>query len=161
MDLAAQRSEGVAEPILTGDLASTGTGRRSVLGVHARATSIDALLSQAGEDLDRPAFFAAFVARAWAATFATTEPAIAIHDASGTASVRGEGEPALRLVDLTETLLSGYVPAGGLATITVSRDDEAISLTLSFSEGVLRFPDAARWLEDIVARLENPIRQLL
>lgn len=161
IDLGALRSEGVAEPILAGDLASAGTGRRSVLSARVDGSAIDALLAQAGDDLDRSAFFAAFAARAWAAVFDAAEPVIAVQDTSGAASLRGEGEPALRLVDLTATRLTGYAPAGGLSTIAVSREGGAIALTFSFSEGVLGFPDAARWLDDMAARLENPIRQLM
>lgn len=170
LDLSQLRAQGIAEPIHAADLASAGAaGGQSALGARVDTAAFDALLSRS-EAADRTALFAAFAAGAWRALFGEDDLAVAVRGIDGSVSLvanpdrggRGEAQAAtLAVVDLCETRLGSYAPAGGGITLSAARDGSAVVLTLSFSEGALPMPHAVALLDDIAARVENPIRQLL
>ena len=128
---------------------------RSVLTARADATALDALLRQAKAGPDSARLFAVFAAGAWRQVFAQ-ELGVAIQRPDG----GREGDGALLLTDLTATRLTGYMPTGGLA-LSVAREGAAVSLTLAFTEAALPFASAAAWLDDLAARIEDPVRQLV
>ena len=159
IDLAVLRSQGVSEPIHAADVSQVATGGQSSLTASASGASLQALLASS-EDADRSALFAAFAGGAWRALF-DTDASVAIRALDGTTTVIGSDAAAITLVDLCDTRLTSYAPAGGGTTLTAARQGDGYVLTLAFSEGALPFIHAATLLDDIAARVENPIRQLL
>ena len=157
INLEALRAQGVAEPIHAADLSTAPAGGRSHLGAKVDGGALDALLGRS-EGADRTALFAAFAAGGWRAVFGE-EVAVAIHHLDGSGGT--SDALALRLVDLCDTKLNTYAPAGGGITLTVVRDGAGYGLTLSFAEGSLPLARAIALLDAIAARVEDPIRQLL
>ncbi|MEO0863013.1 MAG: hypothetical protein AAFY39_00225, partial [Pseudomonadota bacterium] len=81
-------------------------------------------------------------------------------DGSETIDGRDDDRVALTLVDLYDSRLLGYAPAIG-TTLTVAHGPSGFVLTLSFAEPALAFAAAAALLNDIAARIDDPIRQLI
>lgn len=159
IDLAALKAQGVPEPIHAADLSQVATGGHSVLSASVPGNALDALLASSDE-VDRTALVAAFARGAWRATF-DAETGVAIRTLDGTTTVTGGDSAALSLVDLCATRLTAYAPAGGGRTLTIARQGDGYLLTLAFAESTLPMPHAAALLDDIAARVEDPIRQLL
>lgn len=159
IDLAALRAQGVPEPIHAADLSKAATGGHSVLSAGVSGAAFNALLANS-EGANRSALFAAFVAGAWRALF-NTEAGVLLRAPDGTTTMTGDEPAALTLVDLCDTRLTGYAPAGGGTTLTAAQQGNGYMFTLSFSEAVLPMARAAALLDDIAARVEDPIRQLL
>lgn len=163
IDLAALRAQGVPEPIHAADLSRAQLGGQSQLTAEVSGAALNPLLEKSDEST-RGALFAAFAAGAWRRLFDTDDVGVALKSLDGTTSVFGSAHevPALTVVDLCETRLTGYAPAGGGVTLTAAKNrGETYVLTLSFSEGTLPFPHAVAFLDDVAARVEDPIRQLL
>ena len=159
IDLAALRAQGVKEPIHAEDLSQVVTGGHSVLTAAVSGTALDALLASS-DNANRAALFASFARGAWRVLF-DAETGVAIRALDGTTTMTGEDSAALTLVDLCDTRLTAYAPAGGGSTLTTARQGDGYALTLAFSEDALPMPLAIALLDDIAARVENPIRQLL
>lgn len=161
LDLAMLRAQGVTEPIRAEDLEKAVTGQMSVLSARADATALDALLANAAPDTDQARLLAAFAAGAWRSVFATDEPAILIRWPDGATDQIGGDQAVCVLVDLTSTHLAGYTPGTGGTTMTVARDGAALVLKLTCNEARLPFAAAVAFLDEMVARLEDPVRQLM
>ena len=169
IDLAALRAQGVAEPIHVSDLAVTTTGGLSVLTALVDGTAFNALLSRA-ERADRTRLLAAFSAGAWRAQFMVESVVIAVRGLDGTSTpcpnpdrkgAHSEEPPALVFVDLCDSRVLTYAPAGGTTTLSAARNGNDLSLALAFEERRLPMTQAVALLDSIAARIENPIRQLL
>ncbi len=169
IDLAALRTQGATEPIHTADLSTAQSRDQSHLSANVDGSAFDALLSRS-DDADRVMLMAAFAAGGWRKVFDMDDVAIAVLEPDGTMKLhsnpdqRGAGlaeTPALRLIDLCDTRLNSYTPAGGGLTLAIARDDNTYALTLTFSETALPLPQAIAVLDAIAARIEDPIRQLL
>lgn len=169
IDLAVLRAQGVAEPIHVSDLTVTTTGGLSVLTAQVDGTAFNALLSRA-ERADRTRLFAAFSAGAWRAQFGVESVVIAIRGLDGTSTLspnpdregaHSEEPPALVLVDLCDSRVLTYAPAGGTTTLSAARNGSDFSLALAFEERRLPMTQAVALLDSTAARIENPIRQLL
>lgn len=159
IDLAALRAQGVPEPIHAADLAKATTGGHSILTAHVPGAALNALLASS-ENADRTVLFAAFAAGAWRAIF-KAEAGILLRARDGATTLHGEEPAGLTLVDLCATRLNSYAPARGGTTLTTAQQGDGYTLTLSFSETALPLAQAATLLDDIAARVEDPIRQLL
>lgn len=170
IDLAQLRAHGIAEPIHVADLDKAAvSGGQSALSALVECAALDGLLERS-ENPDRTHLLAAFAAGAWRALFQAPSVSVAIRALDGSVALvanpdrGGEGEtaaPALSLVDLCDTRLSSYASAGGGVALSVAKSKAGYALTLSFSEAQLPMPHAAALLDDIAARVEDPIRQLL
>lgn len=162
IDLAALRAQGVAEPIHAADLSRVNEGGQSLLFAEVSGAALDGLLERS-EEADRSTLLASFAAGAWRAVFEDPDVGIAVRTLDGGTYLVGDAaeRPALSLVDLCDTRLSGYAPAGGGPALTVARKGEAYALTLSYSDATMPMAYAAALLNDIAARVEDPIRQLL
>ncbi|MEN0000954.1 MAG: biotin/lipoyl-containing protein [Pseudomonadota bacterium] len=162
IDLTSLRGQGLREPFHARDLDHIATGGHSVLTAEVAGNAMTALLAASTETMGRQ-LFAAFAAGAWRSLFATDDAGIAIKALDGTVTTIGRAdEPiVLTLVDLCDTRLTTYAPAGGGVTLCVARRTDRYDLTLSFAETGLPLPHAAALLDDIAARVEDPIRQLL
>ncbi|MEM8730379.1 MAG: biotin/lipoyl-containing protein [Pseudomonadota bacterium] len=162
IDLAALRASGVPEPIHAGDLAQAAPGRQSTLTAEVEGIAFTALLAHASETADRTRILAGFARRAWESRLDSDSVAVLIRGLDGAQEIDGrDGDPvALALIDLCDTRLSGYAPPMG-TTLTVARGTSGHVLTLSFAESALPFQAAAALLDDIAARIDDPIRQLI
>jgi pyruvate/2-oxoglutarate dehydrogenase complex dihydrolipoamide acyltransferase (E2) component len=169
IDLAAMRAQGVDEPIHAADLTAATMGGQSQLSAKVDGSALNALLSRS-EETNRATLFCAFAAGGWRSVFGKGDIAIAIQALDGSVTTYTKPDEArdgataasaLRLIDLCDTRLGTYAPAGGGITLTIAKNDTDFTLTLSFSEGTLPFPSAIALLDAIAARIEDPIRQLL
>ncbi|MEM6389488.1 MAG: biotin/lipoyl-containing protein [Pseudomonadota bacterium] len=163
IDLAALRASGVSEPIHAGDLARAHAGGLSILSARVEGGALAALLERS-EGASRTALFAAFAASAWRAAVEDAAVSIAIRGLDGSITpypADAGADAALSLIDLCDTRLDSFAPAGGTPALAAAREGDAFLLTLSFNEDRLPFPTAAALLDAIAARVENPIRQLL
>jgi pyruvate/2-oxoglutarate dehydrogenase complex dihydrolipoamide acyltransferase (E2) component len=163
LDLGRLAAAGVPQPYHVADLDRVPTVAgfaRSTLNARASAVALDALLAKAAPDTDRAALFVAFARGAWRAVFGDAPLAVTILRLDGTRDGGGDGAP-LALADLTATRLTGFAGKGPGLSLSVARDGPAIALTLSFAESELPFASAAQWLDELAARIEDPVRQLV
>lgn len=161
IDLSVLRAQGVNEPIHAADLSRATLGGHSSLTAEVSGAALDALLDHS-DGTKRSTLFAAFAAGAWRALF-EGDAGITLLALDGSSVHVGQtGDHAvLTLVDLCDTRLGAYMPAGGGITLSVAKRSGNYALTLSFSEGAMPVQRAAALLDDIAARFEEPIRQLL
>ena len=157
IDLQALRSQGVAEPIHSADIAQQVAGAVSVLTARADGSALDALLAKSDDPETRTLLLAQFAQRAWLQATGT-EAGISIRHLDG--AITPVENPALTLVDLCDTRLSTYSPSSG-NTLSVGAEGGVYQLTLSFREAQLPFAQAVELLGEIAARIDDPIRQLL
>ena len=163
ISLAGLRAAGAPEPIHAVDLRRASTGGQSQLSAMVDGSSLNALLARS-ENANRTTLLSAFAAGGWRALFDGEDVTISIRWLDGTTTTvpsSGNAPPALTLLDLCDTRVDAVAPAAGGTTLSVGRDDDAYTLTLSFSEGALPLPNAIALLDAIAARVEDPIRQLI
>jgi hypothetical protein len=84
---------------------------------------------------------------------------------TGIASQAGNGAAAITILDLSDTPLAEYRPAGGTPlphlTVANSETDATLSIALAFDPASLDEPTAYNFLKDLAARAQYPLRQLL
>ncbi len=170
IDLHQLRTQGVAEPIHVADLdAAFAVGGNSLLSAVVDPTVFDEILDRS-RTADRTKLLAAFAAGAWRATFDVSSVSVAIKDLDGRREIvanpdqGGAGDPedpVLTLFDLCGTRINGYVPMGGGVTLCVARSAAGYGLLLAFAESRLALSGAVALVEEIAARVENPLLQLL
>lgn len=163
LDLSRLVAAGYPQPYHMADLARIGgasTGARSLLTARAAANALDALLGKAAPDTDRAALFSAFARGAWRAAMGESELAVTILRLDGSREGGGDGSQ-LSLLDLTSTRLVGFAGEGSGLSLSLARDGGAFTLTLAFAEAELPFASAVLWLEELAARIEDPVRQLV
>ena len=170
IDLHRLRAQGVAEPIHVADLdKAVAVSGSSSLSAVVDPTAFDELLDRS-RTADRTQLLASFAAGAWRATFDASSVSVAIRGLDGSLEIAanpdrsGAGDqetPVLTLVDLCGTRIHRYVPAGDGLTLCVARSAAGYELLLAFAESRLALSGAAALVEDIAARIENPLIQLL
>lgn len=169
IDLVALRAKGLSEPIHVKDLALSQVGDHYALSAQVNRGAVDALLSRS-EIMDRTMLFASFAAGAWRRFFEVEDVAVTLIGLDGEATIctnpdrGGEGTlnaTSLSLIDLCETRLSSYTTSTVGVTLCVAKEQNAFLLTLSVSGAGLSMPQAVGLLNEIAARVEDPIRQLL
>ena len=172
IDLTQLRSKGA--PIHAADLknassassvsggASSASGGASQINARPDGTAMSALLNRA-QDADRALVFASFVAGAWRAVFDEETPISIIALDGSTRLYNGESahQNPLSLLDLCDTRLHAYAPAPQGLTLAIARDGAGYNLTLSFEEATIPLHLAIKLLDEIAARVEDPIRQLV
>ena len=169
IDLVALRAKGLSEPVHVKDLPLSQVGDHYALSAQVSQEAVDALLSRS-EIMDRTMLFASFAAGAWRRFFEVEDVAVTLIGLDGEATIctnpdrGGEGTlnaTSLSLIDLCETRLSSYTTSTAGVTLCVAKEQNAFLLTLSVSGGGLSMPQAVGLLNEIAARVEDPIRQLL
>lgn len=169
IDLVALRAKGLSEPVHVKDLPLSQVGDHYALSAQVSQEAVDALLSRS-EIMDRTMLFASFAAGAWRRFFEVEDVAVTLIGLDGEATIctnpdrGGEGTlnaTSLSLIDLCETRLSSYTTSTVGVTLCVAKEQNAFLLTLSVSGGGLSMPQAVGLLNEIAARVEDPIRQLL
>ena len=159
LDLTRLAKAGHPQPFHVADLdrlRGLGTSGRSVLSARVDGSALQALLKKAS-GTDSARIFAAFAKGAWRQVTGQDGLSVTLLHADGTSDDAGG---ALLLVDLTGTRLTSYAAAEGLV-LAVANDATAVTLTLTFDDEALPFASAAAWLNELAARIEDPIRQLL
>ena len=159
LDLTRLAKAGHPQPFHVADLdrlRGLGTSGRSVLSARVDGSALQALLKKAS-GTDSARIFAAFAKGAWRQVTGQEGPSVTLLHADGTSDDAGG---ALLLVDLTGTRLTSYAAAEGLV-LAVANDATAVTLTLTFDDEALPFASAAAWINELAARIEDPIRQLL
>ena len=146
----------------SGGASSASGGTPSHLNARPDGTAMSALLNRA-QDADRTLVFAAFVAGAWRAVFDEETPISIIALDGSTRLYNGESahQNPLSLLDLCDTRLHAYAPAPQGLTLAIARDGAGYNLTLSFEEATMPLHLAIKLLDEIAARVEDPIRQLV
>ncbi len=169
IDLVALRVKGLSEPIHVKDLPLSQVGDHYALSAQVSQEAVDALLSRS-EIMDRTMLFASFAAGAWRRFFEVEDVGVTLIGLDGEATIctnpdrGGEGilnATSLSLIDLCETRLSSYTTSTVGVTLCVAKEQNAFLLTLSVSGDGLSMPQAVGLLNEIAARVEDPIRQLL
>lgn len=169
IDLVALRAKGLSEPIHVKDLALSQVSDHYALSAQVNRGAVDALLSRS-ETMDRTMLFASFAAGAWRRFFEVEDVGVTLIGLDGEATIctnpdrGGEGTlnaTSLSLIDLCETRLSSYTTSTAGVTLCVAKEQNAFLLTLSVSGDGLSMPQAVGLLNEIAARVEDPIRQLL
>ena len=169
IDLVALRAKGLSEPVHVKDLPLSQVGDHYALSAQVSQEAVDALLSRS-EIMDRTMLFASFAAGAWRRFFEVEDVAVTLIGLDGEATIctnpdrGGEGTlnaTSLSLIDLCETRLSSYTTSTVGVTLCVAKEQNAFLLTLSVSGAGLSMPQAVGLLNEIAARVEDPIRQLL
>lgn len=164
IDLTKLRRKGA--PIHAADLKNApSASAQSQLNARVSGTAMSALLNRA-QDADRALVFATFVAGAWRAVFDEDTLAISIIALDGStrlynAESAPQAQAELSLLDLCDTRLSGYAPASQELTLAIARDGAGYNLTLSFEETTMPLHLAIKFFNEIAARVEDPIRQLV
>ena len=130
---------------------------RAILGARVDDTGLQALLKKAAVGTDHARIFAAFAKGAWRQVTGQDDLSITLVRADGSREDEGG---ALLLVDLTGTRLNLYAPPEGLV-LAVASEGAYVTLTLSFDEDTLPFATAAAWVDELAARIEDPVRQLI
>ena len=146
----------------SGGASSASGGALSQLNARPDGTAMSALLNRA-QDADRALVFASFVAGAWRAVFDEETPISIIALDGSTRLYNGESahQNPLSLLDLCDTRLHAYAPAPQGLTLAIARDGAGYNLTLSFEEATIPLHLAIKLLDEIAARVEDPIRQLV
>ena len=159
MDLTRLAKAGHPQPYHVADLdrlQSLAAIGRAVLGARVDGTGLQALLKKAtGADSAR--VFAAFAKGAWRQVTGHDDLTMTLLRADGSREDEGG---ALLLVDLTGTRLTSYAPPEGLI-LAVASEGASVTLTLSYDEATLPFAAAAAWVNELAARIEDPVRQLI
>jgi pyruvate/2-oxoglutarate dehydrogenase complex dihydrolipoamide acyltransferase (E2) component len=184
---------GVPEPIRSADLAKAGTAAASGAGTSLMRVTIKRapferfvawLASDADLEVSGTVVWAAFASGSLrratglgndtalavdASGFAEEETATLLNpDLSGLRGLKGEAStdaPALTLLDLTDTPLSEYRPAGARAlphlTIANGPAGDYLDIVLEFDPAEMRPISALEFLKDLAERAHNPLRHLL
>ena len=170
IDLHLLRAQGVAEPIHVADLdVAISVGGNSALSTVVDPTAFDEILDRS-TTADRTKLLATLAAGAWRATFDASSVSVATRGLDGGVEIvanpdRGgagdPGSPVLTLVDLCGTRIHRYVSAGDGVTLCVARSAAGYDLLLAFAEARLPLSNAVALVENIAARIENPLLQLL
>jgi hypothetical protein len=185
---------GVPEPIHVADLDKAGAAASahalatSLMRVRVERAPFDAFLAwlsdEAGVEIDSLHIWAAFAAGSLRAALGaghqdkivvdagrfpgTTTIALENPDLRGLSDMRGEtgsGAPALTILDLTDTPLTEYRPAGErpLPHLTVANGQDAANLDiyLEFDPGTPTDTTAFEFLKNLADRAHTPLRHLL
>jgi pyruvate/2-oxoglutarate dehydrogenase complex dihydrolipoamide acyltransferase (E2) component len=185
---------GVPEPIHVADLdkagvAAVGAATASVMRVRITRAPFEAFLEwvekEAGVAVDRLNLWAAFAAGSLRATtgrgreeeilveaslFPDTVGMVALRspDRAGLAGITAEpagGAAALTILDLTQTVLAEYRPAGDRPlphlTISIGEDPTNLDLYLEFDPSMLPAETAYAFLKELAERTRVPLRHLL
>jgi hypothetical protein len=184
---------GMPEPIRSADLARAGAAAASSAATSLMRVTIERepierfvawLASDAGLEVSGTLVWAAFTAGSLrragdlgndaplavdASGFAENEAITLLNpDLSGLRGLKGEsstGAPALTLLDLTDTPLSEYRPAGArnLPHLTVANGPapDYLDIVLEFDPAEMAPISALDFLKDLAERAHNPLRHLL
>ncbi len=168
-DLAELRNAGFAEPFHFADLGRVPQSSSfSSIYLQVSAEAFDALILKS-ETVKRSFLFSKFTISAWSFVFEESVLEVIFKDTNGEsyAETTTEGVSSndvantITLIDLCDTRISAYETGSNNLTLSFSQLRNEFTICLSFSEKILKFSDAVKFLDELGARLEDPVLQLI
>jgi len=168
-DLAELRNAGISEPFHFADLGRMpqSSGFSSIY-MQVSAEAINALILKS-ESVQRSLLFSKFTSSAWSFVFEESALEVVFKDTNGESYLETGADTfssssettTITLIDLCETRLSAYETGSNNFTLSFSQLQNEFTVCLSFNEKILQFSDAVKFLNELGARLEDPILQLI
>ena len=168
-DLAKLRNAGIAEPFHFADLARVPQSSSfSSIYLQVSAEAFDALILKS-ETVKRSLLFSKFTSSAWSFVFEESVLEVIFKDTNGESYVETTTKElssnvvanTITLIDLCDTRVSAYETGSNNLTLSFSQLRNEFTICLSFSEKILQFSDAVKFLNELGARLEDPVLQLI
>ena len=168
-DLAELRNAGIAEPFHFADLARVPQSSSfSSIYLQVSAEAFDALILKS-ETVKRSLLFSKFTSSAWSFVFEESVLEVIFKDTNGESYVEtttkevssNDVANTITLIDLCDTRISAYETGSNNLTLSFSQLRNEFTICLSFSEKILQFSDAVKFLNELGARLEDPVLQLI
>ena len=169
IDLLDLKKSGIAEPIHFTDLkhVSAISGSSSIYATVG-SEEVDRLLVSLDASR-RLALFSKFTMGAWQYVFENNDLTIRTTstEVDGMSSSSHEEEDSkdnatlITISDLCDTRLTAYVSTGNDLLISFAKSRGEFIICLSFNDNKMRFNAAAKFLNEVAARIEDPIRQLI
>jgi pyruvate/2-oxoglutarate dehydrogenase complex dihydrolipoamide acyltransferase (E2) component len=168
-DLAELRNGGIAEPFHFADLARVPQSSSfSSIYLQVSAEAFDALILKS-ETVKRSLLFSKFTSSAWSFVFEESVLEVIFKDTNGESYVEtttkevssNDVANTITLIDLCDTRISAYETGSNNLTLSFSQLRNEFTICLSFSEKILQFSDAVKFLNELGARLEDPVLQLI
>ena len=168
-DLAELRNAGISEPFHFADLGRMPQNSNfSSIYMQVSAEAINALILKS-ESAQRSLLFSKFTSSAWSFVFEESAIEVVFKDINGESYLETGADivslssevTTVTLIDLCDTRLSAYETGSNNLTLSFSQFQNEFTVCLSFSERILQFSDAVKFLNELGARLEDPILQLI
>ena len=168
-DFAELRNAGIAEPFHFADLARVPQSSSfSSIYLQVSAEAFDALILKS-ETVKRSLLFSKFTSSAWSFVFEESVLEVIFKDTNGESYVEtttkevssNDVANTITLIDLCDTRISAYETGSNNLTLSFSQLRNEFTICLSFSEKILQFSDAVKFLNELGARLEDPVLQLI
>ena len=168
-DLAELRNAGISEPFHFADLGRMPQSSNfSSIYMRVSAKAINALILKS-ESGQRSLLFSKFASSAWSFVFEENGLEVVFEDTNGEKFLETDADTfsfssettSITLIDLCDTRLSAYETGSNNLTLSFSQFQSEFTVCLSFSEKILQFSDAVKFMNELGARLEDPILQLI
>ena len=168
-DLAELRNAGISEPFHFADLGRMPQSSNfSSIYMRVSAEAINALILKS-ESAQRSLLFSKFTSSAWSFVFEESAIEVVFKDINGKSYLETGADivslsskaTTITLIDLCDTRLSAYETGSNNLTLSFSQFQNEFTVCLSFSEKILQFSEAVKFLNELGARLEDPILQLI
>lgn len=168
-DLAELRNAGISEPFHFADLGRMPQNSNfSSIYMQVSAEAINALILKS-ESAQRSLLFSKFTSSAWSFVFEESAIEVVFKDIDGKSYLETGDDivslsskaTTITLIDLCDTRLSAYETGSNNLTLSFSQFQNEFTVCLSFSEKILQFSEAVKFLNELGARLEDPILQLI
>ena len=168
-DLTELRNAGIAEPFHFADLARVPQSSTfSSIYLQVSAEAFDALILKS-ETVKRSLLFSKFTSSAWSFVFEESILEVIFKDTNDESYVETTAEGVsssdvantITLIDLCDTRISAYETGSNNLTLSFSQLRNEFSICFSFNERILQFPDAVKFLNELGARIEDPVLQLI
>ena len=168
-DLAELRNSGIAEPFHFADLGRVPQSQSfSSIYMQVSAEAFDALILKS-ETAKRSLLFSKFTSSAWSFVFEESVLEVIFKDTNGESYVEtttkevssNDVANTITLIDLCDTRISAYETGSNNLTLSFSQLRNEFTICLSFSEKILQFSDAVNFLNELGARIEDPVLQLI
>ena len=168
-DLAELRNAGISEPFHFADLGRMPQNSNfSSIYMQVSAEAINALILKS-ESAQRSLLFSKFTSSAWSFVFEESAIEVVFKDINGKSYLETGADivslsskaTTITLIDLCDTRLSAYETGSNNLTLSFSQFQNEFTVCLSFSEKILQFSEAVKFLNELGARLEDPILQLI
>ena len=168
-DLAELRNAGIAEPFHFADLARVPQSSSfSSIYLQVSAEAFEALILKS-ETVKRSLLFSKFTSSAWSFVFEESVLELIFKDTNGESYVETTAKEVssndvantITLIDLCDTRISAYETGSNKLTLSFSQLRNEFTICFSFNERILQFPDAVKFLNELGARIEDPVLQLI
>ena len=162
------RSLGLSEPIHASDIMGVPVGGQSNL-IAIVDDGLFLELVEGSDKIDKKTIFVSFVRGAWRFLFPERVLTLQIMNLDGSVSSSGDADSknleasavSISLFDLRKTKLFSYDSGSSGNILSVGHHNGTFILNFSYSDADIQLSDATKLINEIAARVENPILQLL